>query len=291
MLSIYVENLLVTVTVFILLAWACYLPLRGGQLYNGPVFCAALSGYFAAYLTKVLGLPVPIGFVGGVLFSGLCSFGLSFILAPLTMFQMSVVTIALIFIVQTTVRNLDVVGGVIGISGIPGLKNILLICAISVVVSLILLNRLYKSRWGRAMEAVERDRDMASAMGVDIIRMSIVLQTVSGTMGGLAGVIYTFNLGTVHPEIFGFGQLLYCFTIIIVGGRDTPWGVLFFAPILWLIPEFFPKAVAEFRNVVFGTIIIIFLLFRPKGVINKNLVSALERTFKFKKSLNVSNQT
>jgi branched-chain amino acid transport system permease protein len=284
MLPIYAENLLVTVTVFILLSWAFYLPLRGGQLFNGPVFCAALSGYFAAYVTKVLGWPVPIGFVGGVLFSGICSFGLSFILAPLTMFQMAVVTIALIFIVQTTFRNLEFLGGVIGMSGIPGIENILIVCAVSIVVCVVFLNRLDKSRWGRAMEAVERDRDMASAMGVDITKMSVVLQIVSGTMGGLAGVIYTFNLGTVHPEIFGFGQLLYCYTIVFVGGRDTPWGTLIFAPILWLIPEFFPKAIAEFRNVVFGAIIIIFLLFRPKGVIDKTLISALGRTFRFRKA-------
>jgi branched-chain amino acid transport system permease protein len=283
MLTVYVENLFVTVSVFILLSWACYLPLRGGQLFNGPVYCAALSGYFAAYVTKILGWPVPIGFLGGVLFSGLIAFGLSFFLAPLTMFQMAVVTIALIFIVQTTLRNLDFVGGVIGMSGIPGITHIVLISILCVVVCLILLYRLNQSRWGKAMEAVERDRDVAASMGIDIIRMSIGIQTVSGLMGGLAGAIYTFNLGTVHPEIFGFGQLLYCFTIIMVGGRDTPWGMLFFAPILWLIPEFFPKVIAEFRNVVFGAIIIVFLLMKPKGVIDRHLVSTVMKAFSPKK--------
>lgn len=130
------------------------------------------------------------------------------------------------------------------------------------------------------MEAVEVNREMASAMGVDVIRMSIVLQTVSGMMGGLAGILYTFDLGSVHPEIFGFGQLLYCFTIIIVGGRDTPWGMFFFAPILWLFPEFFPTAIAEFRNIMFGLIIIIFLLIRPKGLITKRMVSGAEALFR-----------
>jgi branched-chain amino acid transport system permease protein len=283
MFTVYVENLFVTVSVFILLSWACYLPLRGGQFFNGPVYCAALSGYFAAYVTKILGWPVPIAFLGGVLFSGLIAFGLAFFLAPLTMFQMAVVTIALIFIVQTTLRNLDFVGGVIGMSGIPGITHIVLTSIVSVVVCLILLYRLDQSRWGRAMEAVERDREVATAMGIDVIRMSVGIQTVSGVMGGLAGAIYTFNLGTVHPEIFGFGQLLYCFTIIMVGGRDTPWGMLFFAPILWLIPEFFPKGIAEFRNVVFGAIIIVFLLTKPRGVIDRHLVAIVVKAFSLRK--------
>src|SRR4030042_3627432 len=115
MFSIYTENLLVTVAVFIFLSWGFYLPLRGGQIYNGPVFSAAIGGYFTAYVTKELGWSVPAGFFGGVFFSGLFAFGLSFVLARLTMFQMAVVTIALIFIIQTAFRNLDFLGGVTGI--------------------------------------------------------------------------------------------------------------------------------------------------------------------------------
>jgi branched-chain amino acid transport system permease protein len=282
-LSPYVANLMVTVSTFILLSWACYLPLRGGQLYNGPIFSAALAGYFAAYTAKVLGWPVPVCFIGGIIFSGLFSFGLSFVLAPLTMFQMSVVTIALIFIFQTTFRNMSFLGGVTGMSGIPEIKSLLWICCISILVGVVLLNRLSSSRWGRAMEAVEVDRDMASTMGVDVISMSIVLQVSSGIIGGLAGVIYTFNLGSVHPEIFGFGQLLYCFTILIIGGRDTPWGILFFAPILWLFPEFFPGALAEFRNVAYGLIVIVFLLVSPRGVVTRKLIARIEGAYNVKK--------
>lgn len=275
--SIYVNNLLITVGFFVLLSWGCYLPLRAGQLYNGPVFAAALSGYTAAYATKVLDWPPAAGLVGGVIVATAVAFGLSFILAPLSMFQMAVITIALIFIAQTGFRNLNAVGGVTGMSGVPTMPGLLLICLGAVLVSLVLLTRLAKSRWGRAMEATEVDREMAMAMGVDVIRMSRVLQTISGALGGIAGAVYTFNLGTVHPEIFGFGQLLYCFTIVIVGGRHTPWGILVFGPILWLIPEFFPSALAEFRNMAFGTIVVLFLLARPKGVITKSVVSAVER--------------
>jgi branched-chain amino acid transport system permease protein len=272
----YVENLLITVCVFIILAWACYLPLLGGQLFNGPVYCAGVSGYFAAYVTKVLGWPVALGFFGGVIFSGLVAFGLAFFLAPLTMFQMAVVTIALIFIFQTTFRNLDFLGGVTGMSGIPSVDHLVVVSFIAIFVCLVLLHRLYKSRWGRALEAVEADRIMASAMGVDQYRMSIALQSAAGTMGGLAGAIYAFNLGTMHPDIFGFGQLLYCFTIVFVGGRFTPWGPMLMAPVLWLIPEFFPSSIAQFRNIFFGAVVILCLLTMPKGLVTKRTVARVE---------------
>jgi branched-chain amino acid transport system permease protein len=279
-MSIYVENLLLTVGVFIILGWACYLPLLGGQLFNGSIYCAALSAYFAAYTTKILGWPIALGIAGGVGFSGIISFGMAFFLAPLTMFQMAVVTMALIFIFQTTFRNLEFLGGVIGMSGIPRIDNILMVCAIFILISLVLISRLSKSRWGRALEAVEHDRPMAEAMGVDVLRMSMVLQVVSGTMGGMAGVIYAFNLGTIHPDVFGFGMLLYCFMIVFVGGRHTPWGPLLMAPVLWLMPEFLPSQIAQFRNIFFALIIIVSLLLRPEGVITKSLVSKVERHLK-----------
>ena len=280
MLPLYVENLLLTVGVFIMLAWACYLPLLGGQLFNGPIYFAAISAYFAAYTAKVSGWPIALAFFGGVALSGLLAWGMAYFLAPLTMFQMAVVTIALIFIFQTIFRNLNFLGGVIGMSGIPQVENLLLICAVCILASLFLTTRLYKSRWGRAMEAVEHDRTMAEAMGVDVIKMSVVLQVVSALMGGLAGVIYAFNLGSIHPDVFGFGQLLYCFTIVFVGGRFTPWGPLVMAPVLWLIPEFFPTAIVEFRNIFFGIIIIVSLLTRPKGIITKSLVMRVEKALK-----------
>lgn len=281
MFSIYTTNLLVTLIVLVILSWAIYLPMRGGQLFNGPIYCAAISGYFAAYVTKVLGWPIPVGFTIGILLSGLLTFGLSFILASLNLFQMAVVTIALVFISQTVFRNLEFMGGDIGMSDIPTIDNILLICFITILILMVIMNRLEKSRWGRAMEAVEVDRDVAAAAGVDVIKMSIVLQTISGTMGGLAGVIFTFNIGTVHPAIFGFGQLLFCFTIIFVGGRWTPWGSLIFAPFLWLFPEFFPPEIAELRNIALGIIVMIFLLTRPNGIITKRVVFNVEETLRW----------
>lgn len=275
MLPLYLENLVLTVGVFILLAWACYLPLLGGQLFNGAIYCAALAAYFAGYTSMELGWPIWLSMVGGVCFSGLVSWGMSFFLASLTMFQMAVVTMALIFIFQTVFRNLEFLGGVIGMSGLPRVDNLVIICLVVILICMILIHRLSTSRWGRALEAVEFDRDMAQAMGVNIKMMSISLQTAAGVLGGLAGVIYAFNLGTVHPEVFGFGQLLYCFTIVFVGGRFTPWGPFIMAPILWLIPEFFPEAIAELRNIFFGLIIIASLLLRPKGLITKSLISNL----------------
>ncbi len=102
--------------------------------------------------------------------------------------------------------------------------------------------------------------------------MSILLQTFSGVLGGTAGVLYAFNIGTLFPEIFSFNLLIYGFSIVMVGGRATMWGVLIFAPILWGIPEFSPDIIGQWRNIFFASIIIALLVLRPEGVINKRFI-------------------
>ena len=94
MISFYLENLIVTIGVFIILGWACYLPMRGGQIYNGPIFCMAIGGYFAAYMCRNMGWPIPAAFIGGILAAALVGYALSFILAGISGFVMAVATIA-----------------------------------------------------------------------------------------------------------------------------------------------------------------------------------------------------
>jgi branched-chain amino acid transport system permease protein len=274
-LTLYSEGFLIMVGILILLGWALYLPLRGGLMNNAPIFCMAISGYFAAYASKDLSWPVPAASLAAVALSLIISYILSFSLSNVSGFAMSVATIALIFIIQTVIRNLEFLGGAAGYGYFPQLPHLLAITYGCVIVTMILLHRLSNSRVGRAIEAIDNNPETAIALGIDTKSMSIFLQCVSGTIGGLSGVLFAFNTGTLFPEIFSFNFLLYGFTIVIVGGRLTMWGVLLFAPILWGIPEFAPSAIGQWRNVMFGAIIIAILVFRPEGVITKDLLRKL----------------
>ena len=46
------------------------------------------------------------------------------------------------------------------------------------------------------------------------------------------------------------------------------------APVLWLIPEFL--AIAQFRNIFFGAVVILCLLTMPKGLVTKRTVARVE---------------
>jgi branched-chain amino acid transport system permease protein len=272
MLSLHMQGFLVTVGILIILGWGLYLPLRAGQMYNGPVFCMAIGGYFVAYATRDLHWSIPLAFLGAVILCGLVAYILSFGLAKVTGFANSVATIALIFIIQTIIRNLDFLGGTAGFGFFPQMPYLLPITILFVLIVMVFLHRLLNSRLGRAIEAFDFSEELAATMGVNTKGTSMLLQTISGCLGGVAGVLYAFNTGTLFPEIFSFNFLIYGFTIILVGGRSTMWGVLIFAPILWGIPEFALAAVGQWRNLMFGAIIVILLVLRPQGVITRDML-------------------
>jgi branched-chain amino acid transport system permease protein len=274
-MSAYLQGYLVMVGVLILLGWSLYLPLRAGYMNNSPIFFMAISGYFVAYTTQELHWAIPVAFAAAVAFCFILALLLSLTLVNVSGFAMAVATIALVFIIQTIIRNLEFLGAAAGFSIYSQMPYLLTVTYVLIVLNLIFLNRLANSRFGRALEAMEFDHDVCDALGINRRVLSIFAQTYSGTLGAVAGVLYTFNVGTLFPEMFGFNFVLYGFTMVLVGGRSTLWGVLIFGPVLWSIPEFAPPWIGQWRNIMFGGIIVLLLVLRPKGVITKETLRRL----------------
>lgn len=277
-MSLYLTYYLQFVAVFILMTWATYVPLRAGIMYNGPVYCMAVGGYFAAYVSRDLGWPFGLALLGGAamaaFFGFLPAIGLSRIGSGL---PIMVASIALIFIIQSVIKNLDFLGGPYGFWDIPKVDYLLPItCGILLIVGLFVY-RIDHSRLGRAMEAALVDRDVAATLGVNLTRLSILLQVISAVISGIAGVIFAFTLGTIFPGSYSFFLLLYIWCMLYLGGRFTMWGPLISAPILWGLPQWIPHELAEYSNILYGALLIAILLLRPQGIISRGLVRAISQ--------------
>jgi branched-chain amino acid transport system permease protein len=268
--------------IYIILAWAMYLPFRANQPYFGPFYSMALGAYFAAYASTNWGWPVWLIIIAAVAFCILFSLVPAFKLADLGGFPMLIATLALFFIVQTAVRNLDVFGGRHGLFGIPPLSNGVLLgttYAFLLVVGFIVY-RIDHSHVGRALDAVHFDKNIASAMGIDTARLSVQLQLTASAVGGLAGVLYAFTFNGVFPEAFGFNLILYGMTILTVGGMYTMWGAIIAAPVLWGISQVLPDKLKTFAVIIYGALLIVMLLARPSGIIDRGTVKSFSRRVK-----------
>lgn len=272
--------------IYILMSWALYLPYRVAHLHFLTVANMLISGYLAGYLVQSLGFPFALALVAGFVAGGLVGYIVSLFIGDAPTFTVVIVGFTFIYISRTAVENIKAVGATMGMFGLPmvaGTPNmhrltiLILVYALIVVVGF-LIYRFEHSRVGRAASVVFVDKDLATSMGVDIKKLGRLVQTFSSLIAGGCGVIYGFIYRSYHLDFFTFHLVGIFMTVIFVGGYTTMWGSLLAAPALYGLSLILPPAVASWRIVIYGAILIAVLVLKPEGFITRRLAYTLETT-------------
>ena len=266
--------------VYILLLWAMYIPFRGGQLFNGPFYCMAIGAYTAAYATKYLGYPHGVAIILALLLATIIGFLTALAFSRTTGIVTATASMALIFIVVAVINNLDLIGAARGIWGIPKFQGLLPAIYISVIICGIIIFRFENSRFGRALEAMRTDMDLAKTLGMNLPRISTFVMTLASSIGALAGVFFAFTMQSILAQNFSFSLVLTIMAMLFIGGRYTMWGVLVSAPALWAIQLWFPSSISQFTNIFYGCLLVIILVFRPEGIITREMLQKLTSRIK-----------
>jgi branched-chain amino acid transport system permease protein len=141
--------------------------------------------------------------------------------------------------------------------------------------------RLRDSRLGRAWIAIREDETAAGAMGIPLMRTKTWAYAIGAFFGGVAGAyVASFNSGA-FPSQFHFNISIFLLCMVILGGMGSLWGVVVGGAILaWLNVEGLANIgawlnahtpleieVAKYQFGIYGTIIVLMMLFRPVGLI------------------------
>jgi branched-chain amino acid transport system permease protein len=141
--------------------------------------------------------------------------------------------------------------------------------------------RLRDSRLGRAWIAIREDETAAGAMGIPLMRTKTWAYAIGAFFGGVAGAyVASFNSGA-FPSQFHFNISIFLLCMVILGGMGSLWGVVIGGAILaWLNVEGLANIgawlnahtplnveVAKYEFGIYGTIIVLMMLFRPVGLI------------------------
>jgi branched-chain amino acid transport system permease protein len=290
-MSLPLYYFLTVTAINILMSWALYLPYRVAHLHFLTVANMAISGYLSGWLVQSLGLSfwaaLPIGLAAG----GLIGWLLSLFIGDAPTFAVVIVGFTFIYITRTVIENTAAVGGTMGMFGLPLVAGspaahrwvlLALLYALVLVVGF-LIHRFEHSRLGRAASAIFVDKGLATSFGVDIKKMGKLLQVFSSLVAGGCGVIYGFLYRSFHLDYFTFHLVGLFMTIIFVGGYATMWGTVVAAPVLYGLTLLFPPAVASWRIVIYGAILVSVLVLKPEGFITRRLVLNLERLLSSKR--------
>jgi urea transport system permease protein len=135
----------------------------------------------------------------------------------------------------------------------------------SVLVFLILLFVLRRTRFGLQMRAVTQNRQMAKAMGIRTNRVDTLTFGLGAGVAGVAGVALS-QLTNVGPNL-GQAYIVDSFLVVVFGGVGNIWGTLVSGLTLGVANKLVEPALGAVMAKIFVLVfIIIFIQRRPRGL-------------------------
>lgn len=134
-----------------------------------------------------------------------------------------------------------------------------------VSLSLLVLFRLERSRIGLTLHAVHWRDALAESVGVNTWNYRTLAFMIASFFVGIAGALFGHYLGTVNPNQFGVGAMVYVLVWVIIGGTRTFQGPIIGVTVLSLLNEWF-RGAAELRPLIYGCILIACMIFLPDGL-------------------------
>ncbi|HXJ56176.1 MAG TPA: branched-chain amino acid ABC transporter permease [Verrucomicrobiae bacterium] len=269
-----------------------------GQFSLGHAGFMAVGAYTSASVTMFLGPHLPLGMGGPLLFlPALLAGGAMAALAGLmvgvpslrlTGDYLAIVTLGFGEIIRVIFRNMESVGGSLGLQGIPDYTTPFWTFSFAAL-TIYVVSSLVNSTYGRGFIAVHDDEVAASAMGINPTKYKIIAFIVGAFFAGVAGGIYGHFKLSIDPKGFDFVKSIEIVVMVILGGMGNNVGVVLAAILLTLLPEFLRtmagwslpnpfgshsvslRWIAETRMIIYSLLIVVLMLVRPQGLFTLSL--------------------
>jgi ABC-type branched-subunit amino acid transport system permease subunit len=247
----------------------------------------AFGAYTAGLLSLNAGWPSWATLLAGAIVTGLFSILLFIPVLKTKGHYLALVTIAFQFMVVILVENMEFTGGPQGLKNIPFLTFLgysfndpiklgfitlhkyanyyYLALALAFIVGLICY-RIYHSWVGVTAATIRDDEVAARTNGVRINYWKLVIFVLGNCFIGLSGAYFAHLIGFISPPNFVFDRSLVMVSIVILGGMDNVFGIIVAAILLITLPEKL-RVIQEYRFLIYGLLLVIMLIFKPRGLL------------------------
>jgi branched-chain amino acid transport system permease protein len=178
-------------------------------------------------------------------------------------------------------------GGAAGLPGIPPanlgamqfdeLWQMLVLSTVITLACCVLFALILRSPFGRLLNAIREDELAVAAAGKPVLRAKVAAAAIAGIIGAFAGGLYATYLSFIDPSSFDLNASVLLLTMVVVGGARTLWGSIAGPFLLLALPQLLtlidlPTTVAAaMRQGIYGVLLIVFMLFRPQGLLGRAL--------------------
>ncbi len=279
-------NSIIAGSIYALVALGFSLIFNAAKFFNlahGAI--AAVGGYTVCSLTQHFGLNMYVAIFIGVIFAGFLGFlldrfiylplrrkkasNLILLVASLGAFTVIQAALAILFTSQfQTLSNLIPDQKIYTLWGgsITQVQVVMLVSAFAIFFALLFL--LKKTKFGHAVLAISDDEEVAKIVGINTNQIVAWVFFIGSAIAGLAGILVGLDTG-IEP-IMGLPLLLGGIIAMIIGGISSIEGAILGAYLLGFVENFgIWKINGEWKSAIAFGLLIIFLLFRPQGIIKK----------------------
>src|SRR6516162_1069581 len=292
----YLIGVLSNIGVISFVALSAYLLLLTGEISFGQQAFFAIGAYAAGIATALWGWSLAAALVWGAAVSGgaallvgvptLRLHGLYFAIATLAFAEM----VRILFELFRYQISID--GELIGPNGTDGFRNIryifdhnidafqflLLIYSLlaAAMLGLLLLER---SRLGVIFRMIGQDETLAELQGIPVARRKVLAAGIAGTLAGIGGGLYAHLTTYVEPRNFDVMLGVHSLAYGLIGGLGTALGPLLGVLIdVGLLES--TRLFAGYRMIVFGGLVAVLLIVRPRGLLDEIAVYWIRRAWR-----------
>ena len=277
--NMFIINLLVLMLISIIFASAWNLLAYSGQGSLGHAAFLGIGAYGSTLIATKSGISPLVTIFLGAAIAAFIGILIGLTCVRLKEWFLAMVTFGFAIIVQTlTVSVLaPVTGGWDGIasarlvsSSIPGYQLIeYYLVLVITIASIAVIWYIMKSKVGLAFLAIRDNELEARAAGIDPVRYRLLAFALSAYLAGVAGALQIHHIGYLTPELYGVDNSFWPVTYVILGGLGTLAGPVVGTVVLTIIWEGLKATGITFgRYVIIGVILILTIIFLPRGLVS-----------------------
>jgi branched-chain amino acid transport system permease protein len=263
-----------------------------GEFSVGHAGFMAVGAYTASLLT-VLVIPealnpilFPLVIIAGGVMAGIFGLGLAFPSFRTRGDYLAIVTLAFNMIIKSALENIEAIGGPRGFMGMSKLTSLMWVF-IWVVIAVWLARNFIYSNYGRGVLSIREDETAAGLVSVNTRQVKVLTFVFSAFLAGIAGGLFAHELQFINPRSFTILKSTDMLVMVYLGGIGSLGGSILGAATYTLVGEGLRTLLQtlgisqEWRQVVAPLMLILLMLFRPKGIMGlrewRFLIPALDR--------------